>query len=88
MLKNGEHATVADFATEIAHEFGREIIHFQFIETGKSAYKIRTVLAPRIRDFDHLALKDYLSHYLRDVVIEEGDPITLPSGKSPILLKS
>ena len=87
VLRNGEHVTVADFATRIAHEFGREIIHFQFIETGESAYRVRTVLDPRIRDFDRFALKDYLSHYLRDVVIEGGEPITLPSGKSPILVK-
>jgi hypothetical protein len=78
---------IAEFAAMIYEEFGRELVHFQLLETGESNYKLRIVPTLGI-DFDRSALREYLLSYFRDAVVEHDDPIRLSSGKSPILLRS
>jgi hypothetical protein len=78
---------LGEFASMILKEFAQELVHFQFLEIGESAYKVRIVPALGI-DFDRSALREYLLNYFRDALVEHGDPIRLASGKSPILLRS
>jgi phenylacetate-CoA ligase len=86
-LKKGEHMQLAEFAAIVMEEFGQELVHFQFLETGESTYKVRIIPTLGI-DFDRSALREYLLNYFRDALVERDDPIRLSSGKSPILLRS
>lgn len=85
--KNGELMALTDLANEIAERFEQEISRFQLVETGKSTYKIRIVLDPRVNNFDVLKLRDFLHSYFRDIEVETRDPMRLPSGKSPLLVR-
>lgn len=85
--RSGDQLSIADLSAIIDQQFGKELMQFQFVETGSSTYKIRITPIPDIKEFDHLKLKQQLSRYLADVEIETRDPIRLSSGKSPILVK-
>lgn len=85
--KDGELMALTDLATKISERFEKEISRFQLVETGKSTYKIRIVLDPRVNNFDVLELRDFLHSSLQDVVVEARDPMRLPSGKSPLLVR-
>jgi phenylacetate-CoA ligase len=87
ITKDGGRVSATAIATRFGEKFGAQLVRFQFLETGVSAYRVKVVLAPGTTASIEPDMTAYLSRFFREVVVERGELVRHRSGKIPLLCK-